>query len=392
MPWKEIKPMDEKVLFISDCIRDLWPFAEVCRRHGISRKTGYKWLNRYQSMGLTGLSDQSRRPHGHARQIPYNVRQRIVQLRTESALTPGAKKIHAQLVTELGEQDTPCLSSINQILKDSALVKPRRKRRYVSRYPHPLRAGQEANELWSVDFKGQFKLYGGGPWCYPLTVMDDYSRFLIGNACQKSVQTPETQASFEKLFREFGLPRRIRSDNGVPFASKATAGLSRLSAWWIRLGIMPERIEPGKPQQNGKHERMHRTLKWAALPSKSPTFEQQQVSLDEFRYHYNYERPHEALSQQTPASRYCESLRAYPEHLPEVVYPGHFTRLTVRPSGTVYWGNGQVYISHILAGEPIGLEEVADGLFDAYYAFYRIGQFDIRDNKNNVRQYWTLKA
>ena len=242
-----------------------------------------------------------------------------------------------------------------------------------------------------MDYKGQFKL-GNGQWCYPLTVMDHHSRYLCACDALKGPRLNDTQRVFKRVFREYGLPARIRSDNGVPFASTARGGLSQLSLWWIRLGILPERIEPGKPQQNGRHERMHRTLKQAVTRPPSPSLRSQQRRFNAFCQEYNDERPHEALYQQTPASQYTSSPRAYPECLPELYYPDYFEVRKVSTNGAVYWCNKMVYVSHLLKDENVGLEEVDEGLWQVYFGPVTIGRFNERDIKGHTVPYLTVKV
>ena len=262
MPWKEVKPMQQKVLFIADYLRRGTSMMDLCATYGISRKTGYKWIQRYQQLGLEGLAERSRRPVLSPSRVPYHMQQAIIELRQQFQTAPGAKKLQVLLAQRYPNEVLPSKSTIYNILNRAGLVVSRRRKRRVSPYPHPFAPVQAANQVWSVDYKGQFKL-GNGQWCYPLTVMDHHSRYLCGCEALPGTRLDDTRATFVRLFREYGLPERIRSDNGVPFASRARGGLSRLSIWWIRLGIMPERIAPGKPQQNGRHERMHRTLKQA---------------------------------------------------------------------------------------------------------------------------------
>lgn len=270
-------------------------------------------------------------------------------------------------------------------------MEQRKKRSRVSPYSQPFAPVNETNEVWSVDYKGQFKL-GNGQWCYPLTVMDHYSRYLLACDGSSGTGTKEARTHFTKLFRKYGLPRRIRSDNGVPFASRATAGLSSLSIWWIRLGVLPERIEPGKPQQNGCHERMHRTLKRATVKPMAASFATQQRRFNQFISEYNQVRPHEALGQTTPASHYHASPREYPKKLPIIEYPDYFVVKPVCSSGVIYVHNGQVYVSHLLTGESVGMEEVDDGVWDIYFGPIRLGGFDLRENKGGKTPYWTLKV
>lgn len=387
MPWTKVNPMDQKVLFLGDYLRGDHAVSVLCERYGISRKTGYKWIGRYQALGLDGLADKARTPHSHPAKTPYAVRKRIIALRKQSRLTPGAKKIQALLASEF--EVLPAVSTINKILRQEGLAAKRPPSRRYCRYPNALSKPQAPNDLWSVDFKGQFKL-GNGQWCYPLTVMDDVSRHLMGVLAQSTTKTEPTQKAFTRLFKEYGLPRMIRSDNGTPFASRAAAGLSQLSMWWIRLGIYPERIEPGKPQQNGKHERMHRTLKEHTLKPASASMGRQQQRFDAFTEAYNEERPHEALGMNRPSQYYHASSRRYPDTLPALEYPSHYQIKRVGHSGIVYWNNGRGYISHLLAKQDIGLEEVADGVFDVYYSFYKLGRLDTTVPYKGHRDYWPL--
>ncbi|MBD3652328.1 IS481 family transposase [Kangiella sp.] len=391
MPWNELKPMDQRIHFISGYLNGNRSFSQLCQSFGISRKTGYKWVRRYQELGVEGLVERSRRPHSHSRALPRTIQRRIIKLRTESLITPGAKKIQARLRTLYPDVEPPSISCIYNILNREGLVHKQRKRCRVPLYTKPLLRSAQPNDLWSVDFKGQFKL-GNGQWCYPLTVMDDFSRYLIGCVGQKNVRTQGARVSFKRLFQDYGLPLRIRSDNGAPFASRATAGLSSLSVWWIKLGIIPERIAPGKPQQNGKHERMHRTLKEAATRPPCTNFSHQQHQFERFKQEYNQERPHESLAQQTPDSCYHTSTRPYPKTMPKQEYPSYFEVKKVRSSGVIYWRNGQVYISHLLNGEWIGLYEVDDGIFNVYFGCYKLGSFDIRKKTVGACNYWSLKV
>ncbi|MCG8038152.1 MAG: integrase core domain-containing protein [Candidatus Thiodiazotropha taylori] len=392
MPWQEMSPMDQRVLFISDYLRGTeTSFASLCRRYGVSRKTGYKWVARYKENGVNGLEDGSRRPNTHPHTIPYPVKQAIIELRTKGRIRLGPKKIQTKLAERFPNQTPPSITSIHNILKRAGLINTRRKRSCVEPYPDPFQAVTAPNQLWSVDFKGQFKV-GSGHWCYPLTVMDHQSRYLLDCRGLKGTSTPESQRAFERIFREYGLPERIRSDNGVPFATRATGGLSRLSIWWIKLGILPERIQPGKPQQNGQHERMHRTLKQAVTHPVSKTLSAQQRQLNAFREEYNEYRPHEALNQEIPSKHYTPSLKRYPDRLPEPAYPDYFMVKKVRDSGIVYWNNGQVYVSHLLNGEWIGMEEVCDGKWDLYFGPVRIGSFDQQQKRGKGTAYWSVKV
>ena len=391
MPWQEVKPMDEKILFIADHLRETVSFSQLCERYGISRKTGYKWLERYRSVGIEGLEDRSSRPHTFASQIPYAIRQEIIALRRQGRDPLGPKKIQTLLAQRFPDQPVPAKSTIYNVLKQEGMLEPRRRKRRVQPSANPPATATQPNELWSADFKGQFKM-GNGRWCYPLTVMDHLSRYLLGCRGLKGTHFASTRAVFEGLFREYGLPERIRTDNGVPFATTATAGLSQLSVWWIRLGIMPERIAPGQPQQNGRHERMHRTLKRAVAHPPAANLSAQQVWLDQFRTDYNEQRPHEALGQRSPDSCYAPSSRPYPEQLPELEYPGYFHCQKVSANGIAYWTGRRVYIGYLLVGQTVGLEEINDGIWAVYFGPVRLGSFDERQTKGSLKDYLTLKV
>ena len=391
MPWNEVKPMDQKILFVADSLRHAANHSELCRRYGISRKTGYKWLDRFKAVGPEGLRDQTRRPQEHPLQTPYAVRRAIIELRTGRRDPPGPKKIRALLKLAHPDWHAPSLTTIYNILTQEGLVHPRRSRRRVAAGQRPLSTVCQPNDLWSADFKGHFKTRDG-TWCYPLTVMDHQSRYLL--ACQNQSGTcfQQTKEVFEALFREHGLPWRIRTDNGVPFASLSPAGLSRLSIWWIRLGITPERIDPGKPQQNGQHERMHRTLKRAATIPPEATPEHQQRAFDVFCTEYNQQRPHEALGQQFPANLYAPSARQMPDRLPELDYAGHVQVKLVNHNGIINHQGHRVYIAMLLKGEKVGVEETADGTWNVYFGPIRLGHFNMRDIKKARNDYLKLNV
>lgn len=390
MPWKEMKPMDQKILFLADWLRQVCSFTELCEQYGISRKTGYKWIKRYEGRGSDGLHDQSRRPNNSPQQTPYPVRKAIIELRTRGRMTLGPKKIQTLLKQRFPEGPIPSKTTIYKILNAEGLVQRRRKRRRVAPFDQPFAATSQPNDLWSADFKGQFKTTDG-KWCYPLTIMDHQSRYLL---CCQGLEGPrfiETQKVFRALFQKYGLPKRIRTDNGVPFATTAAAGLSKLAVWWIRLGILPERIQPGKPQQNGRHERMHRTLKQAATRPAASSLKKQQALFDQFCQCYNEERPHEALRQTFPAQSYRPSSRLYSEMPEELRYPDYFEVCTVQHTGVVYSFGKQIYVSHLLKGQRVGLCESAEGLWDVYFGPVRLGFID-EGNKGEDTPYLTLKV
>lgn len=389
MPWKDVRPMDEKLLFLADHVRGIGTFSELCERYGISRKTGYKWVERYRESGLEGLAERSRRPHHSADEIPYAIRQAVLEIRRAQRDPPGPKKIQALLERRYGPDVVPSRSSIYNILKEAGAIEPRRRRRHAPSSRTHLQMARQPNELWSADYKGQFRMRNG-QWCYPLTIMDHVSRYLLACDGQPGPRGRDARASFERMFREYGLPLRIRTDNGVPFATTSVGGLSYLSVWWIRLGIIPERIAPGQPQQNGRHERMHRTLKCALGAERGANLEEQQHHLDTFREHYNHHRPHESLAQTNPADVYMRSLRPYPERLPELEYPNYFYRNRVCQNGLIYWRGLRIYISYMLAGQWVGLEERADGQWDVHFGTVLIGSFNEAETKGAKEDYLTL--
>jgi transposase InsO family protein len=383
--------MDEKVLFLADYLRGIGTFSLLCERYGVSRKTGYKWVGRYRESGFEGLAERSHRPRTHGMEIPVAIRQAVLDLRASRRDAPGPKKIQALLAQRFGVELVPSKTSIYNILKAAGQIETRRRRRRVAPSRSPLRSASRPNELWSADYKGQFRTRDSR-WCYPLTVMDHASRYLLACEGRSGTGLQEAKQSFAHLFREYGLPERLRTDNGVPFATTAVAGLSRLSIWWIRLGIVPERIEAGQPQQNGRHERMHRTLKRCLGQTPGRDLDEQQIQLDVFRQDYNEQRPHESLGQKCPAACYQSSPRAYPEHLPELEYPRYFHPNRVCQTGLIYWRGLRIYIGYLLAGEWIGLEEVGNGEWDAYFGVVRIGGFNERDTKGSKNDYLTLNV
>lgn len=387
MPWKDVKPMDEKVLFIADYLRQVDSFSGLCEKFGISRKTGYKWVERYGQGGAEALSERSHKRHTQS-ETPYAIKQAILQLR-EQRDAPGPKKIQALLGRQFSAEEIPSLTTIYNVLKRAGQIEVRRRTRKVNALPGPLRSAAQPNELWSADYKGQFKTMDGR-WCYPLTIMDHASRFLLGCEGLPGTRHEQTLRVFERLFQEYGLPERIRTDNGVPFASVGVGNLSRLSVWWIRLGIRPERIEPGQPQQNGRHERMHRTLKRALGQPPAGNLKRQQCQLDGFRQYYNEQRPHEGLALQSPSACYSASSRPYPKRLPELAYPSYFDQTKVHGSGVVYWHSLTIYIGNLLAGEQVGIEAVGDGVWQVYFGPVKLGRFDER--KGGERNYLNLKV
>jgi putative transposase len=372
MPWKVCKPMDERLKFIARRL-DGEQMAALCREFGISRKTGYKILTRYNMVGLEGLTDRSRRPYRHANQLPTQIETLIVRLK-EDKPNWGAPKIRERLARLYPDVHTPAISTVHAVLDRHGLVKRRTRRRNRAEGTTLSRPAQP-NELWCADYKGEFML-ADRRYCYPLTITDFASRYLI--ACEALHTTKEAYAFsvFESAFKEFGLPRAIRTDNGVPFASpNALFGLSRLSVWWLRLGIEIERIKPGHPQQNGRHERMHLTLKLEATKPAAKNFLQQQAKFDDFIDCYNNERPHQALNMQCPAQLYLQSPRPY-RGLPDLNYPLHDKAATVTTCGRICFNRQKINLSQVFAGQTVGIKQTDDRIWLVSFMDYDLGYFD----------------
>ncbi|MHA1158156.1 MAG: IS481 family transposase [Alphaproteobacteria bacterium] len=374
MPWRECSVMEERLRFVA-LVLDGESMSDVCRAFGISRKTGYKLFKRYREHGLEALSDRSRRPVRYANQLPMQVESLIVRLKREKPHW-GARKIRELLVRRLaGDIRVPARSTVHAVLDRHGLVQRRgRKRRRAT--GTLLSAGQSPNDLWCTDFKGEFKL-GDRRYCYPLTVTDHASRYvLLCEALDSTRQIPVLRA-FELLFAERGLPAAIRSDNGVPFASpNGLFNLSKLSVWWLRLGIGIERIKPGNPQQNGRHERMHLTLKKEATRPPGMNSLQQQEKFDAFVREFNDERPHEALEMKPPAEVYRSSQRPY-NGLPDVNYPFHDRDILVTSCGRICMYRKKINISTSLAGQSLGIREVDEGIWLVSFMDYDLGYIDL---------------
>jgi len=374
MPWKASSVMEERLRFVARVL-DGEAMTDVCREFGISRKTGYKIFDRYREHGLEALSDRSRRPVRYANQLPQQLESFIVNSKRNKPYW-GARKIRDLLVRRLaGDVRVPARSTIHAVLDRHGLVK-RAGRKRDRATGTPLSAGSVPNDLWCADYKGEFRL-GNASWCYPLTVTDHASRFLL--LCEALESTREELAftAFERLFAERGLPSAIRSDNGVPFASpNALFNLSKLSVWWLRLGIAIERIKPGKPQQNGRHERMHLTLKKETTRPSGMNSLQQQAKFDAFVHEFNNERPHEALNMKYPAEIYTPSPRAY-NGLPELGYPFHDRTILVTACGRICLHRKKINISTVLAGQTLGIKEIDEGIWLVSFMHYDLGYFDL---------------
>jgi putative transposase len=364
--------MDERLKFVARLL-DGEKMAVLCREFGISRKTGYKLINRYNDSGLEGLTDRSRRPYRHANQLPFQIEKLIVRAKHDKP-NWGAPKIRERLARLYPDVHCPAISTVHAVLDRHGLVK-RHKRRRNRATGTPLSHVAAPNQLWCADYKGEFML-ADRRYCYPLTISDFASRYLL--ACEALSTTKEAYAFtvFERVFKEFGLPGAIRTDNGVPFASpNALFNLSRLSVWWLRLGIAIERIKPGCPQQNGRHERMHLTLKLETTKPAGANFLQQQARFDDFIEEFNTERPHQALDMACPAERYSPSPRPY-RGLPELDYPFHDKAVTVTTCGRICYKKKKINLSQVFAGQTIGIKQVEDHIWLASFMEYDLGYFD----------------
>jgi transposase InsO family protein len=378
MTWEGVTVSEQKQRFIEDFLLNYYSIAELAERFSISRKTAHKWINRYKEYGQSGLEERSRRPHSCPWQTPSVVVEELVSLRKAHPRW-GPKK----LLDVMGRRDPECtlpaISTAAKILAEKGLVKSRR--RYRRAHPGcPQTTPTEPNDIWPADYKGQFRLKNGS-YCFPLTVSDLATRFILGVDAHPTISLEHTVAHFRRLFTEYGLPKRIRTDNGVPFASNALARLSQLSVWFIKLGIYPELIEPGEPQQNGVHERMHRTLKQEATIPPAGSLRGQQQKFDAFRREFNDDRPHEAIDMKRPSELYQRSKRRMPQKLETYDYPRHFLVRRVSRGGTIRIFKRQIFVSNTLQEDYVGLEEVGDGVYDLYFCFYQIGRYDLREKR-----------
>jgi putative transposase len=364
--------MDQKIQFIADYLRRTRSITELCALYGVSRQTGYKWIERSLTSGPPGLEDRSRTPCARPNQTPQHVVEAIIELRHHHP-SWGAKKLLSILHTRHPSWSLPGRSTICDMLRRHGLVPKTRHPRHIGPPGKPTTPIAAPNDVWSADVKGQFKT-GDGLYCYPLTVAEGYSRVLLGCHALASTRVAEAKPVFTHLFKEFGLPKRIRTDNGVPCATNTLGRLSQLSAWWVRLGILPEFIEPGKPQQNGRHERMHRTLKAETTRPPARPRRAQQLTCDRFRQAFNCQRPHEALDRRTPATCYAPSPRTMPHKLPPLEYPDRFEVRYVSANGGIRWHHQWVNVSHVCVGAYVGLEEIADGVWNVSFGPLKLGR------------------
>ncbi|MGD8554151.1 MAG: IS481 family transposase [Anaerolineales bacterium] len=378
MPWKGVTVSEQRQRFIEDYLLNYYCISELAERFSISRRTAHKWINRYRQHGQEGYQELSRRPHSCPWQTDKAIAAELVKLRKAHPRW-GPRKLLDLMQRRDPKRKLPSVSTAARIIAREGLVKPRR--RYRRAHPGcPKSVPQGPNDIWAADYKGQFRLKNG-EYCFPLTVSDLSSRFVLGVDAHPAISFEKSLAHFRALFQEFGLPSRIRTDNGTPFASNALARLSRLSVWFIRLNIYPELIEPGKPQQNAVHERMHRTLKQEATIPPSSSLPAQQRRFDRFRVEFNQQRPHEAIGMKRPAEVYQSSRRRMPEKIQPYDYPGHYLVRRVSGSGTIRISNNQFFVSNTLRGDYVGAEEVDDGIYDLYFRFYQLGRYHLRENK-----------
>jgi putative transposase len=364
--------MDERLKFVARLL-DGEKMALVCREFGISRKTGYKIFNRYKDTGLEGLHERSRRPRRYANQLPFQVERQILAIKREHP-SWGAPKIREKLIRAYPQIKPPAKSTVHAVLDRHGLVKARKRRRYKAEGTE-LSHARSPNELWCADYKGEF-LLGNGRYCYPLTITDYRSRYLLACDGLESTKEPFAFTVFERTFKDYGIPNAIRTDNGLPFSSPhALFGLSKLSVWWLRLGIDIERIKPGNPQQNGRHERMHLTLKKEATKPASFNFLQQQARFDDFVDEYNNDRPHQALNMKYPGELYTPSTRIY--RVPdEPEYPFHDRTIRITHCGRICIGKRKINLSRVFAGQLVGIREVSDQIWLVSFMNFDLGFFD----------------
>jgi putative transposase len=379
MPWREMGPMDQRLQFVQEFATGLFTMTELASQYEISRKTGYKWVERYQADGVLGLQDRSRRPRHSPQATDAEVIDALVRVRKRHPRW-GPKKLLPVALGADTQADWPAPSTVSTHLKARGLVSARGRRRRPSVAPSSQRGPiTHANEVWTADFKGQFRT-GDGALCYPLTVRDGFSRFVLRCDALTAPTLALTRPGFERAFAEYGLPERVRSDNGPPFGGAGLGRLSALAVWWIRLGIVPERIAPGHPEQNGAHEQFHAVLKADTARPPAASGPAQQRRFSRFCTEYNHERPHEALGQAVPATRYEPSPRPFPRRLPPLEYPAHAEIRRVNRIGYTSWRR-PLYVSAALAGEDIAFEEVDDGIWTVRFATIALGRFHAREHR-----------
>jgi transposase InsO family protein len=377
MPWKVSGVVERRRQFVAEYESGQWTMSDLCRIYGITRPTGYELVRRWASEGEGGLEDRRRAPRRHPNQTPGEIEAQVLELRREHPRW-GPRTLRAKLEQRQATVSWPAASTIGALLDREGLTVHRSKRRRVPPYTQPLAAATEPNRIWCTDFKGWFRT-GDGTRIDALTMMDAHSRYLLRVQAVEKTDTARVQAIFEAAFRDYGLPRAIRSDNGAPFASQALAGLSRLSLWWMKLGIVAERIEPGHPEQNGMLERLHRTLQEETASPPEYSARAQQRAFDRFRRVYDEERPHQALAMRTPSALYQASPRPYPARVPQPEYGSAFKVRRVHKHGQFCWQHQSVFLSKVLYGEDIGLLPIDERYYRVYFADFPLAQFDSRE-------------
>ncbi len=382
--------MNERIKLITDYLEGECAISELAAQYGVSRKTVYKWIERYEQRSWEGLQDQSRAARHHPNAVSQEMEVRVLELKAAKPLW-GAPKLRWKLLGLVGPEQCPAESTISEILRRHGLSRLARRAHRAVPSQRPLSHCQAVNQVWSADFKGWFRTQDGSK-CVPLTISDAHSRYLL---CCQGLNPATTRLVVQPLFiltfRAHGMPGALRTDNGTPFASTGLGGLTALSVWWVRLGIQLERIEPAQPQQNGRHERLHRTLQEATANPPRANLRAQQRAFNSFRLEYNQERPHEALGQQPPATLYQPSAREYPERLPEQRgYPDEWEKRMVRKEGQMKWKGQDVLVSGALRGQEIGLQPVGEGLWAVYFEDLELGLFDERHGR--IQPARSLKA
>jgi transposase InsO family protein len=377
MAWQDVEPMEERIRFVVEAAREERSVAALCREFGISRKTGYKWLARYRARGVEGCRELSRRPRASPTQVPAAVEALVLRERHRHR-TWGPKKLQAVLATKHGVAPVPAVSTIGNLLTRHGLTRKTRRRRPVSAPDRRTRtAATHPNAVWAADFKGWFRTRDGQR-CDPLTISDLASRYVLTCRIVAGPRSDQVRPVVRQAFRRFGLPDVLRVDNGPPFGSRGVCGLSQLSAWWLQLGIQVEFLDPGHPEQNGAHERMHRTLKADTTRPPAATPRAQQARFDRWRREFNQERPHEALGMQRPAERYRRSARRYSDQPAPLAYPRHYEVRRVKSTGVVQWRNRVWYLGAALRGMAVGLTEVDEARWAVYFGELLLGYLDAR--------------
>lgn len=376
MPWQKTDSVNERLRFVAQAQEGLYSIPELSMRYGVSRQTGYTTVNRYNEFGVDGLKDRGHAPRHCPHRIPEEMRELLLASRRAHPHW-GPRKILAWLGSRHPGLALPAASTVGDLYSRELLVKRRPRRRQWAQPGRAMVTVAGPNDRWTIDFKGEFRTLDG-IMCYPLTIADAHTRFLLAVDGLPSTAHAGARIVVERVFREHGLPAVIRSDNGGPFATKAIAGLSRLNVWWTQLGIKQDRIAPGRPDQNGSHERMHLTLKQEAVVPPAPDAQAQQERFDTFREEFDFERPHEALEMQTPGSLYTRSPRELPERLPEPEYPAHCVIRQVRANGILYFRDRSIFLSELLIGQLVALEEIADGVWTIYFYDLLLARLDER--------------